>query len=215
MNLRFINEILINNFSSFDYGILKFWHNFAESTNGMFTNLFRYITFLTEKGIIFIVLAIILMLFKRTRKLGICMFGAIALGAIMTNFILKDSVQRLRPFEFSKTYKQWWTFIGKPFEDDFSFPSCHTTAAAAAMISLFIYGKFGKRILSIIVISLVGISRNYLMAHFPTDVIAGILVGLFAALVACLITKIIYSMLNKYDNKLFKFILNFNLIGDN
>lgn len=191
---------------------MKFWHNFASNTNNIFTNLFRYISFLTEKGIIFIALAVILMLFKRTRKLGICMFGAIALGAIITNFILKDSVERIRPFEFSKTYKTWWNFVGKPFEDDFSFPSGHTTAAAAAMISLFIYGKFGKKILSILVIALVGISRNYLMVHFPTDVIAGVIVGLFAALIACLITKIIYAILNKYDNKLFKFILNFSLI---
>ncbi len=215
MNLHFINNFLIKNFSSFDYGILKFWHNFAINTNNMFTNIFRYITFLTEKGIIFIILAVILMMFKRTRKLGICMFGAVALGAIITNFILKDSVQRLRPFEYSKTFKEWWIFVGKPFEDDFSFPSGHTTAAAAAMMSLFIYGKFGKKILSVLVISLVGISRNYLMSHFPTDVIAGIIVGLFAALIACLIVKIIYAILNKYDNKLFNFILNFNLLKGN
>lgn len=211
MNLKFISDFLYTNFYGFDYTILKFWHNFAIATKGCFTDLFEYITFITEKGIIFIVLAVILMLFKKTRKIGICIFGAVGLGAIITNFILKDAVARPRPFLGSDIFKGWWKYIGSPMEEGFSFPSGHTTAAAAAMISVFLLTNKKKSFLCLFVILLVAISRNYLMAHYPTDVVCGMIVGGFSAFISYIITNVIYKILDMYDNKLFNFIKNFNI----
>jgi undecaprenyl-diphosphatase len=45
---------------------------------------------------------------------------------------------------------------------------------------------------------IMAISRVYLMAHYPTDVIAGILVGAISGVIAWLITNLIYKVLNKY-----------------
>lgn len=78
----------------YDYAILQALHNLAEAAGGFFTPLCRAITLLGEKGILFLVLGIVLMLFPKTRKAGICMFGAVCCGALITNFWLKDFVAR-------------------------------------------------------------------------------------------------------------------------
>lgn len=210
MDLTFISDILNNTFNSFDYSILNFWHTFAINTSGVFNIIFELISLIAEKGILFILLSIILMLFKDTRKYGICMFGAIALGAIITNLTLKDAIARPRPYTID-TYKSWWELVGAIKESDFSFPSGHTTATFAALTSLILLLKSRKKWLLIIPMLLVGISRNYLMVHYPTDVIAGAIVGLLSALIAYIITKWIYKLIDKYNNKFFNFIKNFDI----
>ena len=51
------------------------------------------------------------------------------------------------------------------------------------------------------------------MAHYPSDVLAAVLVGAISGVVAWFITKGIYYILEKYpENKLFAFIRNFDLI---
>lgn len=201
-------------FYGFDHFILNLLHNFAVLTGGHLTWLFKVITFLGEKGLIFILFSIFLMLFKKTRKVGICMFGAIGCGAIFTNFILKDLVARPRPFLSDVLeYNDWWKFIGSPSESEFSFPSGHTTAISAAMATIMFFSKSKKKYLSILLIVLMGISRNYLMAHYPSDVLAGIIFGFLAAIIAYYITKIIYVILNKSDNKVFDFIKNFDIVN--
>ena len=58
-----------------------------------------------------------------------------------------------------------------------------------------------------------GISRNYLMAHYPSDVLAAMIVGSLSAVIAYYITKLIYYVLEKYnDNKLFAFVLDFDVL---
>ena len=81
-------DFLNTTFAGFDGGIFRAMHSLAESSGVFFTPFFKVITLLGEKGIIFILLAISLMLFKKTRKLGVCMFGAVACGALLTNVLL-------------------------------------------------------------------------------------------------------------------------------
>ncbi len=205
-------EWLNTTFSGFDDAILGFMNTLAGKAGGFLTPLMKVITFLGEKGIIFFLLAVGFMCFSRTRKMGVCMFGAVCCGALITNIILKDMVARPRPFEYSWLYKSYWDYIGSPAESGFSFPSGHVTAVTAGMGSLcFTKGK--KMILpSVIVVLLMGISRNYLMAHFPSDVLFAILIGAFSAFVAYIITKAIFTYLE--DNDDFPFcaaILDFDL----
>ncbi len=78
----------------------------------------------------------------------------------------------------------------------YSFPSGHTTGAAAAYSATAV--AFRKRWLSIIcavMIVLVGISRLYLCVHWPLDVACGMLIG-------CGMTFLFLSVFRKtYDNK--------------
>jgi undecaprenyl-diphosphatase len=57
---------------------------------------------------------------------------------------------------------------------------------------------------------IMGASRNYLMVHYPTDVIAGFIVGGIAAVCACIFISFMWKLVEKHsDKKLFAFALNF------
>ena len=83
MELTAIAQWLNTAFAGYDYAILQALHNLAGAAGGFFTPLCRAITLLGEKGILFLVLGIVLMLFPKTRKVGICMFGAVCCGALL------------------------------------------------------------------------------------------------------------------------------------
>ena len=99
-------EWLNTAFSGFDGSILTAMNNLAVKAGVFFTPFFKIISLLGEKGILFLAAAVVLMLFSKTRKMGLCIFGAIACGALFTNIILKDVIARPRPFE-SGFYDFW------------------------------------------------------------------------------------------------------------
>lgn len=199
-------------FAGYDKAILGALHSVAEAAGGVLTPLMKLITLLGEKGLLFLLLAVVLMCFARTRPVGVCLFGAVCCGALITNILLKDAVARPRPFEAMEVYRQWWIAVGSPAEDGFSFPSGHVTAATAAMVSLcFTKGK--KFILpAVLVVLLMGISRNYLVAHYPSDVLFAMMIGAISAFVAYIITRLIFRFLEEHeDNGLCAFALDWSL----
>lgn len=206
-------EFLNTSFAGFDGAIFNAMHGLAGSAGGFFTPVFKLITLLGEKGLIFFVSALILMLFSKTRKLGICMFGAVACGALLTNVVLKDVIARPRPFLSNLDYAQYWLFVGAPEESGFSFPSGHMTAIMAAMTAMFILCNKKWSWVGFVGVILMGVSRIYLIAHYTTDVIAGILVGALSGVIAFFITKLIYKLLDKNKEKKFcAFVLSFDII---
>ncbi|MCQ2910583.1 MAG: phosphatase PAP2 family protein [Clostridia bacterium] len=206
-------EVLNNFFGSFDYQILESLHNLAETSGNILRPLCDIVSFVFDNGIVFFILGLILLLFKKTRKIGICLIGALGLGTIIAKFGLKDFVARPRPFMQNDTYNSWWQFIGTTNDTSFSFPSGHTTMTMAGFTTLFIYLKKRYSSWGILGVLLVTFSRCYLMVHYPSDILGGILVGLVSAIIAWLITKLIYYILEKYkDKKFFKFILEFNIV---
>ncbi len=204
---------LMDAFSGIDLGILSLMHTFAEHAGGLLTPLCKLITLLGEKGILFFLLSIGLMCFARTRPLGVCIFGAVCCGALITNILLKDWVARPRPFETLAVYRDWWRAIGSPAEDGFSFPSGHVTAAAAGMGAICFMR--GRRWIwpAVGVVLVMMFARNYLMAHFPSDVIAAALIGLFSAWVAYLITMQIFAFFStrKKGDRLADFVMHYSI----
>lgn len=199
-------------FAGYDRLILTVLHFFGKYLGFILTPLAKIITFLGEKGIVFFLLALVLVCFRRTRKVGVCVFGAVCCGALITNIILKDWVARPRPFEGLALYKDWWIAIGSPAEEGFSFPSGHVTAAAAGMFALYFAG--GKKYLrsAIITVLVMAVTRNYLMAHYPSDVLFAAAIGFGSAYVAWVITKLIFAFLEQHeDNRLCAFALDFDL----
>ncbi len=199
-------------FAGYDGALLGFMHSLAEAAGGVLTPLMRLITLLGEKGLIFFLLALVCMCFSRSRPVGVCLFGAVCCGALITNVILKDAVARPRPFEAAEQFRQWWVFIGSPGEDGFSFPSGHVTAAAAGMTALCL--TRGKKLIlpSAAVVLLMALSRNYLMAHYPSDVLAAALIGLVSGLVAWLITRLIFAFMERRRQlPLFETLLDWDL----
>ncbi len=187
-------------FYGLDNNILSFWHAAAQHAGKVLTPLARFFTFIGEKGIWMLVLAVILICFAKTRKIGVCLLGAVCCGALITNVLLKDLIARPRPYEaMGSDFYNWWRYIKAPLESGYSFPSGHVTAATAGVFALAFVWK--RRVLAagIPYIFLMCASRNYLMAHYPTDVIAGIAVGVFSAIVSYGITVGIYAILEKFE----------------
>ena len=199
-------------FFGYDSAILGALHSLADSAGTVLTPLMKLITLLGEKGLVFFILAVVFACFARTRDLGVCIFGAVCCGALITNIILKDTVARPRPFETVEQFRQWWQFVGAPAEDGFSFPSGHVTAAAAGMTAIsLIRGK--KWVLpSALIVVLMGISRNYLMAHYPSDVLAAIIIGTASGFIAWGITKLIFAFLRSHEDvPLFELMLELDV----
>ncbi len=205
---------LDTHFAGFDHLFLSVQHWFADHLGGVLTPLMRVITFLGEKGWPFFLLALVFILLADRRDLGVCIFGAVCCGALITNIILKDNVARLRPYESGNVeYELWWMAVGSPLEDGFSFPSGHVTACAAGLTAISLMK--GKKWIapSVVVVLLMMISRNYLMAHYPSDVAAGLFIGVFSGFVAWFITLGIFRVLKRYRRKFAfcGFLLDFDI----
>ena len=213
MELTAAASWLMDAFSGFDLGILSLMHTLAGHAGALLTPLCKLITLLGEKGILFFLLALVLMCSAKTRPLGVCVFGAVCCGALITNILLKDWIARPRPFETLAVYREWWQAIGSPAEDGFSFPSGHVTAAAAGMSALFFMRGKNWLLPATGVILLMCFARCYLMAHFPSDVAAAAIIGVFSAWIAWVITKTIFAFFFKRRKKsrLCWQVLNFDL----
>lgn len=136
------------------------------------------ITKLGDKGFIWILICIVLILVKKSRKCGISSILSLVVNFVITNIVLKNLVARERPFANNDLIE---LLVEAP--KDFSFPSGHTSASFAAATVIFLYNKKWG-ITAYILAFLIAFSRLYLYVHFPTDVIGGIIVGIVSALTA-------------------------------
>ena len=200
-------------FGALDYNVAKFMNKIANSfVGGVATFLMKAVSFITEKGIIFFLIAIIMACFAKTRKAGLLMFVSVAVGAILTNIVFKGFVARPRPYGANTIYYGFWQAVGSPLESGYSFPSGHTTAVMAAAMAFFICFKKRYSWTGFIAVFAVGVSRIYLMAHYTSDVLAGVLVGGVSGILAIYITKLIYYIIEHYrDDTICKAILTKDL----
>lgn len=198
-------------FADFDYEILEAYHRFTESTNGIFTPLVKAFSFLGNGGWFLIVVSVLLLLFPKTRKSGFAMLCAITFGALLTNKTIKPLVARPRPFHADETFRLWWEYVGGLHVSEFSFPSGHTNASMAVVTAFAITRKRKTALFAFCFALVMGMTRNYLMVHYPSDVLFGFLVGSVAGVLGALAAKYVFCLLEKHDNKVCRFILNAKL----
>ena len=157
---------------SFEFAILD-WIQ-ANLRNPIMDLLMPAITTLGNSGLIWIILAGILILMPKYRKVGVAVIVGLALEVICCNLVLKPLVARVRPCDVNTAVQ---LLVVRP--DDFSFPSGHTGASFAAASALS-FSRSRLWIPSLVLAVLIAFSRLYLYVHYPTDILAGALLGVMA-----------------------------------
>ena len=169
-------------FNGFDCDVLMYIqeHIRCEFLDWIFPN----ITFLGNAGIFWIILTVILMCFRKTRRAAFCSAFALIGSLLLNNIILKPLVDRVRPYEIYEGL----VLIGKKAKDA-SFPSGHTAASIASAVALSAHLRKRYSIPLIILALMISFSRLYIGIHHPTDVLFGIPDGILLAVIACLIER--------------------------
>ena len=175
-------------FSGFDEAVTLLIHNLYNIAGGFFTPFFEFISFLGYNGFLLILLSFLLIVFKKTRRFGTAMLIGLAIGAFLTNCCLKILIARPRPFsDENSIYYQLWLTVGQNLESDKSFPSGHTTAAFASMTAVYLIGNKKISWTAYIFAFLMAVARIYLVVHFPSDVLGGLIVGIIAGVIGTII----------------------------
>lgn len=146
-----------------------------------------FITSLGNAGIIWILLGAVLICIKKYRPCGIAVLFSLVLGLIIGNGILKSLIARDRPCWIRTDVL---LLIASP--KDYSFPSGHTLASFEAASALFVFKK-SWGIAAAVLGGLIAFSRMYLYVHFPTDILAGILLGILFGTVSALVVRRFYT----------------------
>lgn len=155
--------------------ILK-WVDATFHGQAWLNQLMKYITYIGEFGVGAIVLAALLLIFKKTRRAGVAVAIAVVFDVLIVNVILKLSVNRPRPWTEFPELESFYNSCGVRLPTDSSFPSGHTAALFAAAVA-FTFRYKAKGIPLLIIAVLVALSRIYLCVHYPTDVLGGMVIG--------------------------------------
>lgn len=127
-------------------------------------------TFVATPGII-AGISVAAAFFARYYRLAVRLTLSVFL-AYGATYVLKDFFDRARPIE------QFTDFHARVHETDAAFPSGHTTAVTVVVLTILPYLPRKWQWVAPVPILLVGLSRIYLGAHLPLDVVAGFAVSL-------------------------------------
>ncbi len=126
--------------------------------------------------ILWIVIGLIMIYTKKYRMFGLVLITAIILEFCMVAS-LKLIVERPRPFE------EYAVNALKTSFSSYSFPSGHTASLFCAATVVSVFHRSAAPSMFILAF-LVGLTRMYMYAHYPTDVLAGAVIGILCALFA-------------------------------
>jgi len=172
----------------FDFPVLDFIQE--NIRNGFLDPIMSGLSYFAHMGLGWYILALILLIPKKTRFAAAVAIAAITLGFLVSELGIKHIVCRVRPYDAYEAYHGF----AMPFtlnagtEHSFSFPSGHTSCSFAAAIAAYKINKT-TGIITTIVAALIGFSRMYNYVHYPTDVLAGAVLGISSALLIIFIFK--------------------------
>lgn len=178
---------------------LQILHWFQTLHSGILDPIMVCITKLGDKGLFWILLAVVLMCTKKYRRAGATMMLALIFSVIFCNGLMKNLVARPRPFWVDSTFN---LLVKAP--TDYSFPSGHTSASFAAALGLFMWHK-REGIGAIILAALIALSRLYLTVHYPTDVLVSLILGSLYGIIAFLVIRYICKRSDRFRNILVPF----------
>lgn len=140
---------------------------------GFLNPVMQAITTLGDGGVFWIILSVLLLLFKKTRKVGLCCSLGLIFDLLVVNIAIKPLVARIRPYEI---LKEITILTHQP--GDHSFPSGHSAGSFACAWAFFRAYKKKWGVPALVLAALIALSRLYVGVHYPTDVIGGIVIGI-------------------------------------
>ena len=188
-----MTELLTMFADSFDLPILD-WIQ-ANLQCAFLDKIMPLITVLGDGGAFWIACAVLMMLLKKYRKAGISAGLALIFGLVICNMILKPTVARIRPYDYQEQLGIMINLLIEK-EHSLSFPSGHTIASFEAATAILLrHKKLG--IAAMILAILIAFSRMYLYVHYPTDVLASVVLGTAIAFLGCFLAEKLYGFLAK------------------
>lgn len=148
-----------------DYRVLSVCSNSIK--NKYLDKIMPVITHSNDYGLLYLSLITFSVIFKLRTHEAIKVLEALAIGLFLGEGLIKHIVRRSRPEDH----------VLKKSPLTYSFPSGHTTSAFAALGVLWFMNSNLKYIFLIIAL-LISFSRLYLQVHYPSDVLAGMLLGI-------------------------------------
>lgn len=183
-----------------DLQILQ-WINNNLHGSGFINQVFKYITYLGEKGIVWIILAVVLLCFKKTRRGGFLLLISLGVGIILNTYILKPLIARPRPITADESFIAFMNSINYEIPTSYSMPSGHTQIAINAAMLLTLQFK-GKGAWAWLPAGLISLSRVFLLAHYPTDVLVAAIEGIIIALLVYFVGGLILDkIIAAYNNR--------------
>lgn len=177
-----------NALGMFEIPVLDFIRN--NMTTPFLDAVMPFISMVCNHGEIWIAAALILLILPKTRRTGIATAIALIIGLVLVNMIMKPAFARIRPYDLVDAA----LIIPKPH--DYSFPSGHTLASFEGFGAMIMTNK-RLGYIALIPAVLITFSRLYLYVHFPSDVIAGMMLGLLFAFTAVKITDAVLAKCSK------------------
>lgn len=157
---------------------------------GFLDVFFSIFTLFGEELVVAGVIAVIYICFNKE-------FGERAIVTVLSasciTTAVKSGVRRLRPYAAGNVAKAD-NFLTADLDADMSFPSGHATASSGFFAALSI--RFRKAYIiapSAVLVFLIVLSRLYLGVHYPSDVLAGLVVGIGMAFLWALVYKGFYK----------------------
>ena len=148
---------------SIDFAVLDF---IQETMRCAFLDVVMAVfSYMGEAGGIWIITAVIMLCFRKTRATGVMLITAVLAGFLIGEIGLKNIVCRARPFTENPL-----VVPAIKLPSGYSFPSGHSCSSFAAA-------------------TLIAFSRLYNYVHFPSDVLCGIILGVTCAIITIVVFR--------------------------
>ncbi len=178
---------ILENIYRFDFSILNF---IQEHLRCDFLDwLCRAFGYMGTAGLVWIVLSIVLLFFKKTRAAGVMALAGMGVVYLLGDWVIKPLVQRPRPFMTDSELNMFRNvplFAPKP--SGYSFLSGHSSVAAVFTTIMLLENRV-VGLIALVPALLMIFSRLYNYVHFPTDVFCGTVLGVIIGLVTVFVFR--------------------------
>ena len=144
-----------------------------------------------------IAIVALLLIFKKTRKLGLYAMFTTLITFCFNNYFLKLIISRERPFVQMPELFSVIELIGYKIPSGYSMASGHAMVSMCLAVCIFLFNKKAGSI-AIVISTIIGFTRLVLCVHFLSDVLVGFALGTIFAITIHYLIKLITK---KYKEK--------------